>query len=94
MHIVDEESRKGLLLYTARSHREPLQKPLILIPYTIPHRKTIFLSGPGTGCIHSGKKIPAGLTGICINVSTFTQYRSKISNRYVDRHTTQPVPGD
>jgi len=26
MHIVDEELRKGLLLYTARNYRVPLQK--------------------------------------------------------------------
>ena len=69
MHIVDEESREGLLLYTARSHREPLQKPLILIPYTIPDRKTIFLSVPGTGCDHQGIKIPGIICCGCSSVS-------------------------
>lgn len=94
MHIVDEESREGLLLYTARNHREPLQKPLIFIPYTIPNLKTIFLSGPGTGCTCTNKKIQAGQMGKHITVHTFTRARSKISTRYVDRYTAQPVPGE
>jgi len=54
MQIVDEESRKELLLYTARSYREPLQKPLIPAPYSFSHRKAIFLSVSGTGWVVPG----------------------------------------
>lgn len=43
MHLVDEESREGLLLYTARSYRKPLQKLLMFTTYTIIHRKAIFI---------------------------------------------------
>jgi len=47
MPIVDEESRKGLLINTARNYRKPLQNLLISAPYSISHWKATYLSGAG-----------------------------------------------